>query len=78
VCARTRYDDGTHMRYKRERPKVVQDPVTLDIIAVATGVGVEILDAFAAGDDAACSLVMATPDAPQSRRRTSSASKTGA
>lgn len=50
------------MRYKRERPKVVQDPVTLDIIALATGIGVEIVDAFAPGDDAACSLVVATPE----------------
>jgi hypothetical protein len=52
------YSDGTQMRYKRERPKVVQDPITKNLIALATGVGIEILDAFAAGNDSACSLVV--------------------
>ena len=47
------------MRYKRERPKVIQDPVSREIIGLATGIGVEILDAFAAGNDSACSLVLA-------------------
>jgi hypothetical protein len=54
------YADGTNQRYKRERPKVVQDPTTKELIALATGVGVEILDAFAPGNDAACSLVLGT------------------
>jgi|EP01046_Picozoa_sp_COSAG06_P034582 hypothetical protein len=56
-----RYNDGTQMRYKRERPKVVQDPATGEIIALANGVGLEILDAFAPGNDSACSLVLTTP-----------------
>ena len=56
-----RYNDGTQMRYKRERPKVVQHPVNGDIIAIANGIGVEILDSFAPGNDSACSLVLATP-----------------
>ena len=56
-----RYNDGTQMRYKRERPKVVQNSVNGDIIAIANGIGVEILDSFAPGNDSACSLVLATP-----------------
>ena len=49
------------MRYKRERPKVVQNPANGDIIGLANGIGREILDAFAPGNDSACSLVLATP-----------------
>eukprot|EP00040_Diaphanoeca_grandis_P030344 m.179245 g.179245 ORF g.179245 m.179245 type:complete len:517 (-) comp31965_c0_seq1:253-1803(-) len=52
------YTDGTHMRYKRERPKLIQHPVTKELVALANGIGVEILDAFEAGNDSACSLVV--------------------
>ena len=56
------YTDGSTARFKRERPKVVQDGARR-IIALATGAGVELVDAFAPGDDAACSMVVgvATP-----------------
>jgi hypothetical protein len=53
------YTDGSAARFKRERPKVVQDPDTKALLALATGAGVELVDAFAPGDDAACSMVVA-------------------
>jgi hypothetical protein len=51
------FDDGSQRRYKRERPKVVQDPTTLELVALSNGVGVELVDAFQPGDDVACSMV---------------------
>ena len=35
-----------------------QDPFTRRILALASGVGVELVDAFAAGNDSACTLVL--------------------
>ena len=52
------YDDGTTKRYKRERPKLVQDPVTLAPLALVSGAGVELVDAFSPGDDCACTIVV--------------------
>jgi hypothetical protein len=49
------------LRYKRERPKLVQDPKTKRLLALANGVGVALVDAFAAGNDAACTLVVGLP-----------------
>jgi hypothetical protein len=37
IALSRRYNDGTQMRYKRERPKVIQDPHTREIIGLATG-----------------------------------------
>ena len=51
-----RYTDGVVRTYKRERPKVVQDAAG-SIIGLATGIGVALVDAFAAGNDTACTLV---------------------
>ena len=51
------YTDGSVKVYKRERPKLVQD-VDLNLIALANGIGVEIADAFTAGNDSACSIVV--------------------
>jgi hypothetical protein len=50
------YTDGAARRYKRERPKLVQDAAGR-LVALATGIGVEIAAAFYAGDDAACTNV---------------------
>ena len=50
------YTDGAAHTYKRERPKLVQDAAGR-LVALATGIGVEIADAFYAGDDAACTNV---------------------
>jgi hypothetical protein len=50
------YTDGVRRTYKRERPKLVQD-ADGSLIALATGIGVEIQDAFSAGNDSACTLV---------------------
>lgn len=63
------YTDGAVHTYKRERPKVVQNAAG-EIIALATGIGVELLDAFAAGDDAACTLVAAVATAPAHKKAT--------
>jgi hypothetical protein len=52
-----RYTDGMVHRYKRERPKVVQD-ATGNIVALSTGIGIELLDAFEPGNDCACTLVV--------------------
>lgn len=52
------FTDGTSKTYKRERPKVVQDDKR-NIIGLSTGVGVALVDAFAAGNDTACTLVAA-------------------
>ena len=52
------FTDGRRMVYKRERPKVVQDARGA-IVALATGVGIALVDAFAAGNDTACTLVAA-------------------
>jgi hypothetical protein len=51
------FTDGTQRRYKRERPKLVQDPATLVPIALANGIGVELVDAFAPYNDSACTMV---------------------
>jgi hypothetical protein len=51
------YTDGTVGQYKRERPKLVLDPETRVPIALSTGAGVELVDAFQPGDDCACTLV---------------------
>lgn len=58
------YSTGAKV-YKRERPKVVQDEKGA-LVGLATGVGVELVDAFAAGNDSACTLVaaIATAAAP--------------
>jgi hypothetical protein len=52
------FTDGSTKTYKRERPKVVQD-ASGNIIGLSTGVGVALVDAFAAGNDTACTLVAA-------------------
>ena len=52
------FSDGARMTYKRERPKVVQD-ARGRIVALATGVGPSLVDAFAAPNDTACTLVAA-------------------
>lgn len=53
------YNDGVSMRYKRERPKLVTNATTGELIALANGVGVELVDAFQPGDDVACTIVLA-------------------
>lgn len=50
------YEDGVVKTYKRERPKLVQDAKGA-IVGLANGIGVELVDAFQAGDDCACTLV---------------------
>ena len=50
------FTDGVRRTYKRERPKLVQD-ANGSLIALATGIGIEIQDAFSAGNDSACTLV---------------------
>lgn len=52
------FTDGSQKRYKRERPKLVQDPASRRILALSSGVGVELVDSFAAGNDSACTLVV--------------------
>ncbi len=54
-----RYNDGSAPRtFKRERPKAVQDG-TGRLIALSTGIGPSLVDAFAAPNDTACTLVAA-------------------
>jgi len=50
------YTDGQRRRYKRERPKLVLG-ARAEVLALATGIGVEIQDAFSPGNDSACTLV---------------------
>lgn len=50
-------------QYKRERPKLVQEAGSGRILALSNGVGVELVDAFQAGDDSACTLVVAVAGA---------------
>jgi hypothetical protein len=52
------FTDGSAMRYKRERPKLVQDG-SRRLVALTNGVGVALVDAFGPGADAACTLVVA-------------------
>lgn len=52
------FTDGRVRVYKRERPKLVQDARGV-IIALATGVGPALVDAFQPGNDTACTLVAA-------------------
>ena len=52
------FTDGRVRVYKRERPKLVQDAHGV-IIALATGVGPALVDAFQPGNDTACTLVAA-------------------
>ena len=52
------YTDGRAKQYKRERPKVVQDAQG-KIIALSTGIGPSLVDAFAAPNDTACTSVAA-------------------
>ena len=50
------FRDGRTRTYKRERPKLVQDAQG-NIVALANGIGVALVDAFAAPNDTACTLV---------------------
>ena len=50
------FTNGDVRTYKRERPKLVQDAKGT-IVALANGVGVELLDRFVPGNDSACTLV---------------------
>jgi len=52
------FSDGRVRTYKRERPKLVQDAQG-KIVALATGVGPSLVDAFAPPNDTACTLVAA-------------------
>ena len=57
------YTDGTTHTYKRERPKLVQDAKG-NIVALANGVSLALVDRFAPGDDAACTLVAHVGNTP--------------
>jgi hypothetical protein len=50
------YTSGAVRTYKRERPKAIQS-ASGELIGLATGIGVALVDAFAAGNDTACTLV---------------------
>lgn len=51
------YADGVSMQYKRERPKLVQDAKG-NLVALANGISLALVDRFLPGNDAACTLVV--------------------